>query len=49
MDYLVDKEWVGWSQPDGCGQRLYVQVEASNEWCPLGVNIGISALHHLDQ
>lgn len=24
----------GWQQPEGCGQCLHVQVEASDKWCP---------------
>jgi len=44
VDYSVDKELVAWSEPEGCGQQLYVQVEASDEQCGLGVRPGISAL-----
>ena len=32
-----------------CGQQCYVQVEANDEWCPLGVCLGTNALHHLYQ
>ena len=28
---LFDRELVGWLQPEGCGQWLYVQVEASDK------------------
>lgn len=28
---------VGWSQPEGCGQRFYVQLEAGDEWWHPGI------------
>jgi len=34
VDYSVGKELVRWSQPEDCGQHLYVQVKAGDEWCP---------------
>lgn len=37
VDYVMDKEWVGKSQPGGRGQWLYVRVEANNKQCPSGV------------
>ena len=37
MYYSVDKDSVVRSQQEGCGQWLYVQVEAGNEQFPLGV------------
>lgn len=36
--YLYVELLFGWLQPEGCGQWLYVQVEASNEWCPPGIS-----------
>jgi len=34
---------------ESCGQQLYVQVEASHEWCLLGVCLRIVALQYLYQ
>jgi len=34
----VDKELVGWLQPEGSGQRLDVQMDASEKWCSSGVH-----------
>ena len=31
---MVDKELAGRSQLESCGQWFYIQVEASDEWCP---------------
>ena len=39
-----DEELVGWSHPEGSGQRLNVQMEISDKWCPSGVCTGTSAL-----
>lgn len=35
MEYLVDKELVGWSQSKSCGQL--VEVESNDVWHSLGV------------
>jgi len=35
-DYLVDKVLVEWLQTGGYGQWIYIQVEASDKWSPLG-------------
>jgi len=35
----VDEELVGWSQPEGSGQQLNVQMETGDKWCPSGVRI----------
>lgn len=44
MDYSVDKELVGLLQPEGCDQRLCVQVEAGDESCSSGVHLGTGTL-----
>lgn len=31
IDYSADEELVGWSQPEGCGQWIYVQMEAKSD------------------
>lgn len=31
VNFLMDKELVGWSQPEACGQQIYDQVEAGHE------------------
>ena len=49
MNCLVAKELVGRSQPDGDGQWLDVQVNASEEWCPSGVRTGTSVVQYFDQ
>jgi len=36
MNYSVDKELVGWLQPECCGQRLHVQLEAVTSGVPQG-------------
>ena len=41
---FVGKESVGRSEPEDCGQWLYVQVEAGSERCPLGGRLGSGAL-----
>ena len=38
----MDKKLVGWSQPEGCCQQLYVQVEASHKMCPPEICLGTS-------
>lgn len=47
MDYSLDKELVGRSQPESYGQQLYVQVEAGNKQCPPGVHLGSVLLKSL--
>ncbi|GAB0178120.1 mitochondrial enolase superfamily member 1 [Grus japonensis] len=42
MDHSVDKELAGWSHSKSCGQRLNVQVENSDEWCPQGSVLGLA-------
>lgn len=37
------------SQQEAYGQWFYVQVEASDEWCPPGLCLGSSALQHYRQ
>jgi len=32
----VDEELVGWSHPESSGQRLSVQMEIDDKWCPSG-------------
>lgn len=39
---LVDKELVGWLQPEGCAPWFYVQMEAGDEWHPTGLGSGTS-------
>lgn len=36
----MDKELVGWLQPESCGQWLYVQVKIGDKWCvpPMGLS-----------
>lgn len=41
MACLVEKELSGWTQPEGCGQRLHVQVGACDEWLPQGSVLGL--------
>lgn len=36
----MDKELVGWSRPQGCGQWLYIHVEAAHERRPTGSALG---------
>ena len=43
----MDKELVAWLQPEGCGQWLFVQVEAGEAGRPPGICLGIGALQHL--
>jgi len=38
MDCSVDEELVAWLRPEG--QRLHVQMEISDKWCPSGVSVG---------
>lgn len=44
MHLRVDKELVGKSQQENCGQSFYVQVKASDEQCPSGVCSGTGTL-----
>jgi len=44
VDYSVNKGLVGRSQPEGCGQWLYVQMETGNEQCPRGVCLETGSL-----
>jgi len=37
VDCLVDEELVGWSHPEGSGQRLNVQMEIGDKWGPYWV------------
>ena len=37
-------ELVGWSQPEGCDNWIYIHVEISDKWCPSGVCLGYGAL-----
>ena len=43
----MDKELVGWLEPESCCQRLCVQVEASDGWCLPGFCLGMGVLLHL--
>lgn len=36
----MDKELVGWLEPDGCCQWLYIQANVSHECCFPGVCLG---------
>ena len=48
LDYSVDKELVGWFQPESCGRRkLYVQMGTGSEWCSAMVCCGTNVLPHL--
>ena len=40
----MDKELSGWSQPEGNGQRLNVQMDTGDKWCPSGVCTGTGAV-----
>ena len=44
MDRSVDKELVGWSQPEGSGQQLNVEMEIGDKWCPSGVLVVTSTV-----
>ena len=37
----MDKELAGWSQPEGSGQQLDVQMDSSDKWCPSGSVLGL--------
>jgi len=38
-------QWIrNWSQPEGSGQRLDVQMDASDKWFPSGVHTGTGAV-----
>lgn len=41
MKQNKDKNLAGLSQPEGCGQRLCVQVGAGHKWCPPWVLLGL--------
>lgn len=43
MDYSVDKELAGWSDPQRSGQRLNIPVETSDKWRSSGAGIGTGA------
>ena len=47
MGCSVDKELVGWSQPDGSGQWLNVQMEINDKWCPSQVCTGTIKIYIL--
>ena len=49
MDCSVDKELIGMSHPEGSGQRLNVQMEIGDKWCPLGVHTGTGAVPYFHQ
>ena len=38
------KELVGWSQPEGSGQRLDVQMDTGDKRCPSGVRTETGAV-----
>ena len=40
----MGKELVVMSQPEGCGQWLYVQVETGYERYPSGVHLGAATI-----
>ena len=40
----MDKELVGWSHPEGSDQRLNVQMEIGDNWCPSGARTGTSTV-----
>ena len=40
----MDEELVEWSNSEDSGQRVNVQMETGNKWCPLGVRIGTSTV-----
>jgi len=38
-------QWIrNWSQPEGSGQQLYVQMDVGDKWCPSGVHTGTGAV-----
>ena len=41
---LMNKKLIGRSQPEGGGQRLNVQMDASDKWCPSGVPVVTGAV-----
>jgi len=49
MEHSVGKEAAGWSHTKICGQRLDVQVEASDEMHSSGVGTGTRAVQYLCQ
>jgi len=44
VDCSVDEELVRLLYPEGSGQRLNVQMEISDKWCPSGVCAGTSTV-----
>ena len=45
----MDKELIGWSQPEGNGQWFDVQMDTADKWCPSGVRAGTSAVQYFHQ
>jgi len=41
---LVTKESVGRSHPEGSGQKLHVQMDDHDKWCPSGVRTGTGVI-----
>ena len=39
----MNKELVGWPQPEGSGQWLYIQMDTGEKCCPSGVHTGTNA------
>lgn len=46
MDFLVDKEHLGWLHPKSFSQQLDVQVEASKAYSPPEYSTGIGTIHY---
>lgn len=46
MDFLVDKEHLGWLHPKSFSQQLDVQVEASKAYSPSEYSTGIGTIHY---
>ena len=42
-------ELVASSQPEGSGQWLNIQTDASDKWCPSGVRTGTGTVKPFDQ
>lgn len=40
MDYSLEKDLIVWLQPEGCGQRLYIQVKSVTSSVPQGSALG---------
>ena len=45
----MSKELVGRSHPEGSGQQLDVQMDASDKWCSSGICTGPSDVQHFHQ